>query len=201
MGGANRRSDIPVMAVPRARRPAARVLLVASSLVAGALLTACAPPAPADPTRADDPAEGEAGDEAADARAASGGLSLTASAQAAAAGDQLVWLSSEREALQRGRDERRPVLVHFDSQWCADCKRLKQETFGDPRVKAQAGRFVAVRIDATNDEDPQVSAVLQKYTVINVPTLILLDSSGHEQRRITELVSPETLLHEIDQVH
>jgi thiol:disulfide interchange protein len=193
MGGANRRSDIPVMAVPRARRPAARVLLVASSLVAGALLTACAPPAPSDPTRADDPAEGEAGDEAADARATSAG--------AAAAGDQLVWLSSEREALQRGRDERRPVLVHFDSQWCADCKRLKQETFGDPRVKAQAGRFVAVRIDATNDEDPQVSAVLQKYTVINVPTLILLDSSGHEQRRITELVSPETLLHEIDQVH
>ena len=183
--GRTRRSDIDVAAVPCG----------AAALAFGALVLACtpvtktrAPEAPADsPTETPD--EENADQESTEARAGS------ASSQR-----QLVWLSSETDALERGRDERRPVLVHFDSQWCADCKRMKQETFDDPRVKAQAGRFVAVRIDATNDEDPQVSAALQKYTVINVPTLILLDSSGHEQRRITELVGPETLLHEISQV-
>jgi thiol:disulfide interchange protein len=175
-------SDIAVAAVPCA--------------ALGALLLACtspvtkgrAPEVPAD-SPAEPPDEENGDPDGADARV-----------DGASSQHQLVWLSSETEALERGRDERRPVLVHFDSQWCADCKRMKQETFDDPRVKAQAGRFVAVRIDATNDEDPQVSAALQKYTVINVPTLILLDSSGHEQRRFTELVGPETLLHEIDQV-
>lgn len=167
-----RRSDIVVMAV-----------------WAGALIFGCAP-APADPTtaRGDLAEEVEPGSDAPETRAT---LAL----------DQpLVWLSSERDAIEQGRNEGRPVLVHFDSQWCADCKRMKQETFGDPRVKEHAGRFVAVRIDATNDDDPQVSAALQKYTVINVPTLIVLDSSGHEQRRFTELIGPETLLHEIDQI-
>jgi thiol:disulfide interchange protein DsbD len=179
------RSDIPVAAVPRVvphTAPSAALLV---------LLLGCTPSPPADPTtaRAEPPEEGDVEPES--------------TAQAAApAGSQrpLVWLSSEREALERGREERRPVLVHFDSQWCADCKRMKQETFGDPRVEARAGRFVAVRIDATNDEDPQVGAALEKYTIINVPTLILLDSSGHEQRRITELVGPEALLQEIEQV-
>ena len=64
----------------------------------------------------------------------------------------------------------------------------------------QAGRFVAVRIDATNDDDPQVSAALSKYAVIAVPTLILFDSSGHEQRRFTDFIRPDTLLGEIAQV-
>jgi len=170
----------------------ARAVLCAAAVSAGGAAFGCAPPAPADPTStregaADDP---DAEVEAADAKAAS----------AAPEQDQLVWLSSEKEAVAQGQAERRPVLMHFEVNWCADCKRMKQETLGDPRVKAQAGRFVAVRIDATDDEDPQVSAALQKYTVINVPTLILLDSKGHEQHRFTELVGPETLLHEIELV-
>lgn len=180
--GTRRRSDIAVAALARA------VLAAAVALPACAL--ACAPVPAADPAslHADD-GDGD-GDDAAEARP---------SAPAAPRGP-LVWLSSEREAVQLGREEHRPVLVRFDSPWCADCKRMEQETFGDPRVKALAGRFVAVRIEATDDEDPQVSAALQKYTIVNVPTLILLDSSGRERRRITDPVGPETLLHEIDQV-
>ena len=180
--------DIAVAGVPCA------VLCAAVSLAGGALLFACAPPPPPRDVRPLLPSV-EAPDDV-DADADPG----EARPAAASTGAPLVWLSSEREARERGLDQGRPVLVHFDSQWCADCKRMNAETLGDPRVKARAGRFVAVRIDATNDEDPQVSAALQKYTVINVPTLILLDSSGHEQRRFTELVGPETLLHEIDQV-
>jgi len=113
---------------------------------------------------------------------------------------QLEWISSEEEGVAQSKTERRPMLVSFGTEWCAACKRLVKETFGDPRVKTQAGRFVAVRIDATNDEDPQVGAALLKYSVIGLPTLILLDSTGHEQRRFTEFVRPDTLLAEIQHV-
>ena len=41
---------------------------------------------------------------------------------------------------------------------------------------------------------------LTKYAVIAVPTLILFDSSGHEQRRFTDFIRPDTLLGEIAQV-
>ena len=36
------------------------------------------------------------------------------------------------------------MLLHFAAEWCSACKRMAVETFGDPRVKTQAGRFVAV---------------------------------------------------------
>lgn len=191
---AQRRPDIAVAGV-------ARVAMTAAALLgAGAIVSACVP-SPSDPSSY----RGEGADEGdADAEPGEGREGRPSRARRAPAApvppDQQEWLSSADEAIQRGRDENRPVLVHFDSPYCADCTRLKQETLGDPRVKEQVGRFVAARIEATNDEDPRVSAALQKYTVINVPTLILLDSRGHEQRRITELVGPETLLHEIGQI-
>lgn len=175
---------------------AARLALPA--LLLAGLLAACAPRPPADVTVAVREAGGEnepdADPESAETPAP------PAPAAASAADTQLTWLASEEEALERGLAERRPVLVHFETEWCADCRRMVSETFGDPRVKTQAGRFVAVRIDATDDEDPQVSAALSKYAVVSVPTLILLDSSGHERRRFTELVGPDTLLAEIDRV-
>lgn len=113
----------------------------------------------------------------------------------------LEWISSESEGAARSKVERRPMLVSFATEWCGVCKRIAKETFGDPRVKARAGRFIAVRIDATNDDDPQVNAALLKYAVVGLPTIVLLDSAGHEQRRFTELVRPDTLLAEIDRVH
>ena len=180
-----------------ANRDTPVVALAIGALLGAGLLAACSPPPPADPTSTlRDTSEGELDG---DAEPAPDAASVAALPLATTRGP-LVWLASETEALAQGRAERRPVLVHFATEWCADCKRMVSETFGDPRVKTEAGRFVAVRIDATNDEDPQVSAALSKYAVVNVPTLILLDSSGHETRRFTELIGPDTLLHEIDRV-
>lgn len=163
------------------------------------VLAGCSPRPPADVTIAVREASGE-NDLDADPDTIAEPPAPVALVAASAADPQLVWLASDEEALERGLAERRPMLVYFDAYWCADCKRMVSETFGDPRVQTQAGRFVAVRIDATDDEDPQVSAALSKYAVVSVPTLLLFDSSGHEQRRFTDLVGPETLLAEIGRV-
>ncbi|MFO0586803.1 MAG: thioredoxin family protein [Polyangiaceae bacterium] len=109
----------------------------------------------------------------------------------------LTWVSSDAAAVAQSKAERRPMIVHVAAEWCAACKRMATETFRDPQVQAQAGRFVALRIDATNEDDPQLDAVLAKYEVIGVPTLILFDSKGHEQRRFTDFIPPEKLLGEI----
>lgn len=112
----------------------------------------------------------------------------------------LTWVSNEPAAVAQSKAERRPMLVQVDASWCAACNRMLTETFRDPQVQAQAGRFVALRIDATNEDDPQLNAVLAKYEVIGVPTLILFDSKGHEQRRFTDFIPPERLLGEIASV-
>lgn len=163
-----------------------------AALLAFAALPACAPLPPVDPTVS--VRDSESPDTEAE-------IDATDPAPAAAKSEgPLTWIASETDAVAQSKAERRPMLLHFAAEWCSACKRMARETFGDPRVKTQAGRFVAVRIDATNDDDPQVSAALSKYAVIAVPTLILFDSSGHEQRRFTDFIRPDTLLGEIAQV-
>lgn len=192
IGANDANHDSPVALLAAALAPFAAALLAA----------ACAPSPAAIPTVTvrDSASDLDTDADLGDAPSPAPVAPVSALASPSPASGPLVWLTSEEDAIALGRTERRPVLVSFATDWCADCTRMATETFGDPRVKTQAGRFVAVRIDATDDEDPQVSAALSKYDVVSVPTLILLDSSGHEQRRFTERIGPDTLLGEIDRV-
>jgi thioredoxin:protein disulfide reductase len=108
----------------------------------------------------------------------------------------LVWEHSEKDASARAKSEGRPLLVDFTADWCAACKEIAKETFSDPRVmeKAVAAKYVAVKVDATNDEDPQVDAVKGKYRVVGLPTVVIFDSTGQERKRFNEFVGPELFL-------
>ena len=83
-------------------------------------------------------------------------------------------------ALASAKAEKRPLIVDFTAEWCGACKEIAKHTFADPRVmeKALAANFVAVKVDATNDEDPQVDAVKGKYKVVGLPTVVIYDSTG-----------------------
>jgi thiol:disulfide interchange protein DsbD len=108
----------------------------------------------------------------------------------------LAWEHSEQEASNRAKAEKRPLMVDFTADWCGACKELSKHTFSDPRVMAQAtkAKFIAVKIDATNDEDPQVDAVKSKYKVVGLPTVVIYDSTGKERKRFNEFVEPEPFL-------
>jgi thiol:disulfide interchange protein DsbD len=107
---------------------------------------------------------------------------------------QLEWLASEPDGMQRAQAEHRPVIVDFGATWCTACKELESHTFADARVLREAGRFVAVRVDATDEDDPQVSSVKGKYKVVGLPTVVVLDSHGKERARLNEFVPPERFL-------
>lgn len=114
----------------------------------------------------------------------------------------LTWEHSEELASAKAKSEKRPLLVDFTAEWCGACKELAKETFSDPRVqqKALAANFIAVKVDATNDEDPQVDAVKGKYKVVGLPTVVIYDSNGQERKRFNEFVGPEPFLQAIEGV-
>jgi thiol:disulfide interchange protein DsbD len=93
--------------------------------------------------------------------------------------------------------EQRPLLVDFTASWCVACKELDKITFADDAVAAEAGRFVAVKVDATNDDDPEVEATLAKFSVVGLPTVLVFDSTGKEALRYTDFVQPQQFLSEI----
>jgi len=106
----------------------------------------------------------------------------------------LEWEASEQGARSRATTEARPVLIDFTAEWCGACKELARDTFADPTVMAEASRFVAVKVDATEEDDPKVDQIKNKYNVVGLPTVILIGKNGDERQRFTEFVPPAQFL-------
>jgi thiol:disulfide interchange protein DsbD len=104
---------------------------------------------------------------------------------------ELHWIASESEGRRLAETKLRPMIVDFGAEWCGACNELRTRTFSDPAVQSEARRFVAVNIDATNDDDAQISGVKERYGVVGLPTVVVLDSQGKEQARFVEFVPPE----------
>jgi thioredoxin:protein disulfide reductase len=109
--------------------------------------------------------------------------------------EALTWERQNIEgALARAAADKRPVILDFTAAWCAACKELDKQTFSEPRVGQELGRFVAVKVDATNNDDPRVEALLARYKVLGLPTVLLFDSRGKEAARFNDFVAPDEFL-------
>lgn len=104
---------------------------------------------------------------------------------------EITWMTNEADARAKAQAEGKPMLIDFGASWCTACKELEHETFPDPSVRTEAQKFVALRIDATDDEDPQVNKLKDKYKVVGLPTVIMLDKDGNEAARFNEFVKPD----------
>jgi thiol:disulfide interchange protein DsbD len=89
------------------------------------------------------------------------------------------WLKSYPEAIALARAEGRPVIIDFWAEWCVACKELDRIAWADPRVRAEASRFVAVKVDGT-DGSPTFEEVSAAYDIAGMPTVIFLDAHGRE---------------------
>jgi thiol:disulfide interchange protein DsbD len=104
------------------------------------------------------------------------------------------WETSEEAAVARASTEHKPLIIDFGASWCPACKELEHKTFPDARVRAEGTRFVALQIDATDEEDAEVVRVRKKYgATAGLPVVVALDSGGKEALRFTEFVEPDRM--------
>jgi thiol:disulfide interchange protein DsbD len=109
-------------------------------------------------------------------------------------GASLAWTGDEPGALALARAERRPVIVDFWADWCVACKELDRIAWADPRVRDEAARFVAVKVDGT-DDTPEFQALTAKYGIVGMPTVVFIDGRGREvPLRVTAAISPDEML-------
>ena len=93
-------------------------------------------------------------------------------------------------------------MVDFGASWCGACGELERNTFTDPRVRAEGGRFVAVHIDLSPGVDsPDRRALLASYEQRGLPLVVLHGSDGREVHRVVQFVEPDALLALMQDVH
>ncbi len=108
------------------------------------------------------------------------------------------WLSDDASGLALARTTGRLVLVDFWADWCEACAVMEHLTFSDPRVSAEVGRLVAVRLDGSDGSAALLSGRFQRaaerWRLGGLPTLLLLDGRGRLLDRIEGVVQPRELL-------
>ena len=89
---------------------------------------------------------------------------------------EITWVTNEEQGRAKATAENKPVLIDFGASWCTACKELEHNTFPNPGVRTEAQRFIAIRVDATDDEAPDTKRLQEKYKVDRSP-------DGHHARR------------------
>jgi thiol:disulfide interchange protein DsbD len=78
----------------------------------------------------------------------------------------------------------KPIVIDFFATWCIPCKELDEKTFSDAAVAKDLDRFTRIKADLTNGDDPAVKELTKRYAIVGVPTVVFIDSSGHEQQQL-----------------
>ena len=99
------------------------------------------------------------------------------------------WLTY-REAMAAGQNQDKPILLHFTARYSGICRRMKRETYQDPKVIRYLNGYFAVAMVDVED----LPALARKYKAETLPMLWFLDSSGKPLTSINGEVGPQKML-------
>jgi thiol-disulfide isomerase/thioredoxin len=99
------------------------------------------------------------------------------------------------DVVQRAGKEDRTILIDFYTTWCSPCKKLDDETWTNPAVLEFIEDMIPLKLDSEKGEGIEIS---KRYRVAAWPTIMLVDSEGHEVDRIVGFVDADSLIQTFD---
>jgi thiol:disulfide interchange protein DsbD len=87
----------------------------------------------------------------------------------------IVWHTmAEGEAL--AKKEHKLALIFFGAEWSKADKELEYETFPAREVREELRDWIAIKVDVTDDEDPEVEKLKRRFDMKGCPmTLVGVD--------------------------
>ncbi len=100
----------------------------------------------------------------------------------------LPWQPYEAGAIAAAKRHGQPVIIDFVADWCIPCHEMDSTTWADTQVQRATDNFVLLRANLTT-ENATTSALTDAFQVQGVPTIIFLDTQGHEAERLVGYVT------------
>lgn len=87
------------------------------------------------------------------------------------------WEKYSIARLQEAQRQHLPVMIDFRADWCGACLEMEEKVFSLPEFEMMAKDYVLLKVDATEDT-PETQAIIQKYDVKGLPTVLFMNRSG-----------------------
>ncbi|PKL82572.1 MAG: thiol:disulfide interchange protein [Ignavibacteriae bacterium HGW-Ignavibacteriae-3] len=86
------------------------------------------------------------------------------------------------------------MVVDFYADWCIPCKELDAFTFSDQRVLDKMTTFTAYKVDMTQTLSDETENLRNKFSIIGMPTVLIINARGEEVERLTGFVNAAEFL-------
>src|SRR5690606_28454442 len=85
------------------------------------------------------------------------------------------WYASLPAGLEVASREGRPVLVDLWATWCKNCLTMDSTTLADHEVLGALDRYVKIKVQAEDPDDPATRAIMQRFGAVGLPTYVILE--------------------------
>ena len=103
---------------------------------------------------------------------------------------EIPWRTSPESALRSAQQSGKPILVFVTTDWCHFCKKMKRDTWSDPRVDAAvSGQFETLVLDGDRDKK-----IVGKLGLRGYPATLIYTPGGHFVEQKGGYIAPEVAL-------
>jgi thiol:disulfide interchange protein len=95
---------------------------------------------------------------------------------------EVAWEEWQPGALEAARDARRPVVLYFGADWCAECVAWHYQVFTDPEVVEASAALARLRVDVTRLEDGPKKDFARRFEAQNPPVVVVFGRDGRAVR-------------------
>jgi thiol:disulfide interchange protein DsbD len=96
------------------------------------------------------------------------------------------------------KTDKKPIMIDFYADWCAQCKELDKYTYTDEKVVELSKNINNIKIDLTKEN----SDITNKYGIKGLPVVIFMKPNGEEikELRVTGFLKPEEFSKRIEKL-